>query len=237
MSEVWSLAGRSAVVTGGARGIGRTIVEVLIEHGARVVIFDLEPGDAIGGTVFWKVNVADAASVAAAVETLSDDTTLLVNNAGITRDKSLGKMTDDEWQSVIDVNLTGAFNTIRALSPRMRTAGHGRIVNVTSINGLRGKFGQANYSAAKAGLIGLTKAAARELGPKGITVNAVAPGMVLTEMTLALPQEFRDKAQAEAVLPSLADPRDVANSVAFLLSDAARCITGEVIRVDAGQYI
>ncbi len=232
-----TMSGRSAVVTGAARGIGRSIAELLLEQGARVFVFDLEPGEALAGAEFRKVNVAQAASVAAAIEGLPDTTTLLVNNAGITRDKSLGKMSDDEWQSVLDVNLTGAFNMVRALAPRMRAAGHGRIVNLTSINGLRGKFGQTNYSAAKAGLIGLTKAAARELGAKGVTVNAVAPGMVLTEMTLALPAEFRDKAQAEAVLPQLPTPRDVANAVAFLLSDAARCITGEVIRVDSGQYI
>ena len=146
-------------------------------------------------------------------------------------------MSDEEWGSVLDVNLGGAFRMIRALAPRMRAAGYGRIVNITSINGLRGKFGQSNYAAAKAGLVGLTKTAARELGPKGITVNAVAPGMVLTEMALALPEEFRQRAAAEAVLPDLATPQDIAACVLFLLSDAARMITGEVIRVDAGQYI
>jgi acetoacetyl-CoA reductase/3-oxoacyl-[acyl-carrier protein] reductase len=125
----------------------------------------------------------------------------------------------------------------RALAPAMRKAGYGRIVNITSINGIRGKFGQANYSASKAGLIGLTKTLARELGPKGITVNAVAPGMVMTDMARALPGEIVEKARAECVLPDLAGPGDVANLVLFLLSDAAKMITGEVIRVDAGQYL
>lgn len=224
-------------MTGAARGIGRAIAELLAERGARVFGFDLGVAEPLPGVEFVSVDVTDAASVGAAVEKLPEDATLLVNNAGITRDKSLAKMSDDDWSAVLAVNLTGAFHMIRALSPRMRARGHGRIVNVTSINGLRGKFGQANYSASKAGLIGLTKAVARELGPKGVTVNAVAPGMVTTEMTLALPQEFRDKALGEAVIPALPEPRDIAEAVAFLLSEGARRITGEVIRVDSGQYI
>ncbi|ROR32474.1 3-oxoacyl-ACP reductase FabG [Inmirania thermothiophila] len=236
MSVRWDFTGRGAVVTGGSRGIGRAIAEALAEAGAEVHVFDREPGQP-GPWTFHAVDVADAASVAAAVASLPPGVTLLVNNAGITRDRSLAKMSDEEWRAVLEVNLTGAFHMIRALAPRMREAGHGRIVNITSINGLRGKFGQANYSAAKAGLIGLTKTAARELGPRGITVNAVAPGMVLTEMALALPEEFRERARAESVLGELATPQDIAHAVLFLLSDAARMITGEVVRVDAGQYI
>ncbi|MCP5365812.1 MAG: SDR family oxidoreductase, partial [Hyphomicrobiales bacterium] len=163
--------------------------------------------------------------------------TILVNNAGITRDRSLTKMSDEEWSQVISVNLTGAFNMIRAAVPGMIEAGGGRIINITSINGIRGKFGQANYSASKAGLIGLTKTAARELGPKGITVNAIAPGMVLTEMGKKLPQEFLDRALAETVLKRLVEPVDIANAVLFFASPAARMITGQVLNIDSGQLI
>ncbi len=231
--------GRVAVVTGGARGIGRTIARALTDRGARVHVFDVSPGEEAEPAPyrFHKVDISDSGSVAAAVAHLSDPVSLLVNNAGITRDRTMVNMSDEEWDSVLSVNLTGAFRVTRALAPAMRKAGYGRIVNITSINGIRGKFGQANYTASKAGLIGLTKTLARELGPKGITVNAVAPGMVMTAMARALPEEIVAKARAECVLPELAGPEDVANLVLFLLSDAARMITGEVIRVDAGQYL
>ncbi|WP_448188207.1 3-oxoacyl-ACP reductase FabG [Azospirillum sp. sgz301742] len=229
--------GRTAVVTGGARGIGRGIAEELHQAGADVHVFDRIAPEDEDRLSFHLVDITDSASVAAAVERLPQAPVLLVNNAGITRDRSLLKMSDEEWRSVLDVNLTGAFNTLRALAPGMVEAGYGRIVNVVSINGLRGKFGQANYAASKAGLVGLTKTAARELGPKGVTVNAVAPGMVLTEMTLALAPEYRQKALDEAVLPRLPEVADIAAAVLFLLSEAARTVTGEVIRVDSGQYI
>ena len=229
--------GRAAVVTGGARGIGRGIAERLAQRGAEVHVFDREEGPPAEGVAFHAVDITDSTSVAAAVAALPRAPVLLVNNAGITRDRSLLKMSDAEWDSVIDVNLTGAFHVLRALAPGMVAAGYGRVVNVVSINGLRGKFGQANYSASKAGLIGLTKTAARELGPKGVTVNAVAPGMVLTEMTLALAEEHRQRALDETLLKRLPEVEDIAAAVLFLLSDAARMITGEVLRVDAGQYI
>jgi len=223
--------GRTALVTGGARGIGRGIAERLARLGAEVHVLDREAGPPSDGIRFHAVDITDGQAVTSAVAAL------LVNNAGITRDKSLVKMSDDDWDAVIDVNLTGAFHVLRAVAPSMIAAGYGRIVNVVSINGLRGKFGQANYAASKAGLVGLTKTAARELGPKGVTVNAVAPGMVLTEMTLALAPEFRQKALDESLLKKLPEVEDVAAAVLFLLSDAARMITGEVIRVDAGQYV
>jgi acetoacetyl-CoA reductase/3-oxoacyl-[acyl-carrier protein] reductase len=228
--------GKVALVTGGARGLGRGIAEALAREGAEVHVFDREAGPAEGLTLH-AVDITDAAAVDAAVARLARPPLLLVNNAGITRDKSLVKMSDDEWRSVIDVNLNGAFHVLRAAARGMAAAGYGRIVNVASINGLRGKFGQSNYSASKAGLIGLTKAAARELGPKGVTVNAIAPGMVLTEMTLRLAEEHRQRALDETVLKRLPEVDDVASAVLFLLSDGARMITGEVIRIDAGQYI
>jgi acetoacetyl-CoA reductase/3-oxoacyl-[acyl-carrier protein] reductase len=236
-APAWDFNGRAAVVTGGGRGIGRTIADALAAAGAEVHAFDVGAPDGTPAFACHEVDVSDAAAVNAAVAALPDNVTLLVNNAGITRDRSLAKMSDDEWQSVLSVNLTGAFNLVRALAPRMRAAGHGRIVNITSINGLRGKFGQANYSAAKAGLVGLTKTAAKELGPKGVTVNAVAPGMVMTDMARTLPQEVLDAALAETATKVLAEPGDIANAVLFLLSDAARMITGEVLKVDSGQYI
>jgi 3-oxoacyl-[acyl-carrier protein] reductase len=229
--------GRVALVTGGARGIGRGIAERLARQGAEVHVLDREPGAPAGGIQFHAADVSRSAEVAAAVAALPRPPLLLVNNAGITRDRSILKMSDEEWDAVLAVNLKGAFNVLRALAPGMVAAGYGRVVNVASINGLRGKFGQANYAASKAGLIGLTKTAARELGPKGVTVNAVAPGMVLTEMAMALPEAIRRRALDEAVLGRLPEVEDVAEAVLFLLSDAARVVTGEVLRVDAGQYI
>lgn len=238
MEIAWNFGGKAAIVTGGGRGIGLAVSTALAQAGARVYLFER---DRVDGQDIWagqfEVDVSDSAAVNAAVAELPETPTLVVNNAGITRDRSIAKMSDDEWRTVLDVNLTGAFHVLRAAVPGMVRAGGGRIVNIASINGLRGKFGQANYAAAKAGLIGLTKTAAREFGGKGITVNAIAPGMVLTDMTLSLPKQFRDQALNESALNDLPTPDDIANTVMFLLSDAARMITGEVVRVDAGQYI
>ena len=155
----------------------------------------------------------------------------------ITSDAVLWKMTDLQFDSVIAVNLKGTFNHIRAAAPSLRKAGNGRIVNISSINGIRGKFGQSNYCASKAGIIGLTKAAARELGASGVTVNCVAPGMIETEMAAGVPEEFRAKALAETLLGRLGRPEDIANTVAFLCGEGARHITGVVIQVDGGQYL
>lgn len=231
--------GRQAIVTGASRGIGRAIADALGVAGASVSVFDIGDPEQLEDFrhQFVRLDISDSAAVGNAVAALPGPPDLLVNNAGITRDRSIAKMSDADWAAVIAVNLTGAFNMIRAVAPRMTARGYGRIVNITSINGLRGKFGQANYASAKAGLIGLTKTAAREFGKKGVTVNAVAPGMVMTEMARALPTEIISRAEGEAALPALAHPEDISNAVLFLLSEAARAITGEVLRVDAGQYI
>ncbi|MCC7168040.1 MAG: SDR family oxidoreductase [Rhodospirillales bacterium] len=234
----WGFKGRLAVVTGAMRGIGRAIALALQEAGAEVHAFDWDISES--DTVPFqahKVNVADAASVAAAAKALPRPAELLVNNAGITRDRTLVRMSGEEWQQVLDVNLTGAFNTMRILAPGMTEAGYGRIVNISSINGLRGKFGQTNYSASKAGLIGLSKAAARELGPKGVTVNVVAPGLVLTEMALQMPPEVLEKSKADMQIKTVSETSDIANAVLFFLSEPARTITGQVLKVDGGAYM
>lgn len=226
------------MVTGAARGIGRSIAEALHDHGADVHGLDrVIEEDPSRPFPVHKVDIANSDQVLETIQGLPSAPSLLVNNAGITRDRSISKMSDQEWSEVISVNLTGAFNVLRATAPAMVTAGYGRIVNITSINGIRGKFGQANYSAAKAGLIGLTKTAAREYGRKGITVNAIAPGMVMTEMAKELPQQILDNALNESVSTRLATPDDISYAVMFLLSKGAAMVTGEVLKVDGGQYI
>jgi len=233
------LFGRCAIVTGGARGIGRAIAEGLLASGANVHVIDVSiPDDSKASTIcFHTGDISDAQEIKNLVASIDGTPTILINNAGITRDRTLLKMSEREWLDVINVNLTGTFNMISAVAPLMVAAGGGAIVNITSINGIRGKFGQANYAASKAGIIGLTKSVARELGRKGVNVNAIAPGMVLTEMAKALPQEILDRALAETAINKLAEPADIANAVVFLVSDAARMITGQVLNVDSGQLI
>ena len=163
---------------------------------------------------------------------------ILVNSAGVADDRVIWKMTDEQWHRVINVDLTGVFNCCRAVAGPMRKAGGGgAIVNIASINGLRGKFGQTNYSAAKAGVIGFTKALARELASADVTVNAIAPGLIETPMTAKLPSEARAAALSEILLGRFGQPEDVAELIVFLCSDRARFITGQTIQVDGGQYI
>lgn len=247
----FGLRDKVAIVTGGAAGIGAAIVEQLAREGCDVAIVDRAGGERGAALVMRveaagrraSVHEADVADFALAERTVAaiaaahGRVDLLVCCAGVTDDGLSWKLTEAQWDRVLAVNLKGCFNWCRAVAPLLRDQRAGRIVNIASINGLRGKFGQANYTAAKAGMIGLTKTAARELGPKGITVNAVAPGMVMTEMARALPAEVLERALQESVMRELATPDDIAAAVVFLLSDMARMITGEVIRVDAGQYV
>jgi 3-oxoacyl-[acyl-carrier protein] reductase len=245
------LAGRSTLVTGAGRGIGAAIARELARAGSDVALVDLhafEEAEWLAAelrgqgrlAVALRADVSDfaaaEAAVAAAVTALGrlDG---LVCNAGVVRDRVSWKMTEAEWDHVIDVNLKGCFAFCRAVAPVFRAQQHGRIVTVASINGLRGKFGQSNYAASKAGIVGLTKTLARELGPSGVTVNCVAPGIVRTEMTESLSPEVIARAVAESALGRMGEPEEVASVVAFLLGDGARYVTGEVIKIDGGQYI
>ncbi len=241
---------RRALVTGGSSGIGRCIAETLARDGCDVGIFYLGPpeegrpvAEAIEGhgRRAWQRegDVSDPAQARDAVDGFVSDLggiEILVNNAGIFRDQVIWKMTDEQWQRVIDVDLTGVFNCARAAVGTMRAAGGGAIVNVSSVIGLRGRFGQTNYAAAKAGVIGLTKSLARELARYDVTVNAVAPGPIDTAILDAMAPEAREQLVGEILLGRIGRVEDVAELVAFLCSDRARFITGEVIRVDGGPH-
>ncbi|MHA2621602.1 MAG: 3-oxoacyl-ACP reductase family protein [bacterium JZ-2024 1] len=247
----YGLEGKVAVVTGGSRGIGAAIVWDLAENGADVA-FTYRTQLARAEEVASAVRAlgrkvlpiqADAGSFSDAQRVISETLQafghidILVNNAGVNRDSVVWKMSEDDWDIVLNTNLKGYFNMVRVVAPLFKEQKSGRIVNITSINGLRGKFGQSNYAAAKAGIIGFTKSVARELGPFGVTVNAVAPGLIETDMVRSAPESVREKALAEIVLGRLGTPEDVAFAVTFLCSERARHITGEVLRVDGGQYI
>lgn len=245
------LAGKVALVTGGGRGIGAAIAMGLAREGCDVVIVDHGAMDAAHQVVRdvtalgrnAKAVEADVADYSLAETTVADAHAamgrldILVCCAGITRDAVSWKMTEADWDSVLAVNLKGFFTYCHAAARLFKEQRSGRIVNIASINGLRGKFGQANYAAAKAGGIALSKSLAKELGRFGVNVNVVAPGLIETEMTRKLPREAMDAAVAETVLGRPGSPDDVANAVVFLCSERARHITGEVIKVDGGQYI
>ena len=240
---------RVALVTGASRGIGRAVACGLAADGFDLALVYAGNADAAADAVAaceaagataraYRCDVSNADEVKATADAVLADfgsVWALVNNAGITRDTLLARMKDEDFARVLEVNLTGAFNMMRALTrPLMRQRG-GRIVSMSSVVGLMGNAGQANYAASKAGLIGLTKSVARELAPRGVTVNAVAPGFVRTDMTAALPEQVVERYEGQIPLGRLADPEEVAGVVRFLVSDAAAYVTGEVIRVDGGM--
>jgi 3-oxoacyl-[acyl-carrier protein] reductase len=242
------LNGQCALVTGGSRGIGLAIAHALAEGGARVAVIARDearaaqaakalPGEGHRG---YSADVADSGSVDALIRRVEQEMEaidILVNNAGVTRDNLLMRIKDDDWDAVIDTNLRGAFNTIRAVSRGMMKRRAGRIINITSIVGLTGNKGQANYAASKAGLIGLTKSVARELASRGILVNALAPGYIETDMTAELPDTARESLLGQISLGRLGQPQDVAGVVRFLAGPAASYITGQVLVVDGGMVI
>lgn len=244
------LENKIAVITGGADGIGKATALRFANEGAVTVIWDMnvEKGEVTtaeinangGNAIFMKVNTAIYTEVEAAtkqVVELCGKIEILINNAGITRDSTLKKMTPEIWQQVIDVNLTGVFNCCKCISDVMVENGWGRIINASSVVALYGNFGQANYVATKAGLIGLTKTLAKELGKKGITVNAVAPGFIATEMVKKMPADVLKSMEEKVPLKRLGLPEEIASTYAFLSSDDAAYINGTVISVDGGITI
>jgi 3-oxoacyl-[acyl-carrier protein] reductase len=243
-----SFTDRVAIVTGSSRGIGRGIALRLAKEGAKVVV-NYRGSEAAAAEVVGQIKAdgGEAIAVQADVSQVAEAQTLidaakktygkidiLVNNAGTTRDTLLVRMSEEDWDIVIDTNLKGTFNCIKAVSRQMMRQRYGRIVNITSVSGIAGNPGQANYASAKAGIIGLTKTVAKELGSRGITCNAVAPGFVLTDLTCSLPQDLLDLAIERTPLGRMGTLEDMAAAVAYLASDEASFVTGQVLAVDGG---
>jgi 3-oxoacyl-[acyl-carrier protein] reductase len=244
------LTGQTAIVTGAAKGLGRAIALTLAHCGAKVACIDVN-AESLAETVGairtaggvaepMACDVTDSQRVSAVVDEvvkLWGGVNILVNNAGITRDNSILRMKDDQWDAVININLKGTFLFSRAAAKTMLKARQGRIINIASVSGLMGNPGQANYSASKAGVIGLTRTIACELAGRNITINAVAPGFIATDMTAALGEEILQQVRKQIPLGRLGDPQDVADAVLFLASDAASFITGQILTVDGGLTV
>ncbi len=242
---------KTAVVTGASRGIGRAIAKKLASDGYNVIVNysgSKEKADAVvaeiiadgGLAIAYKCDVSDSKEC---LEMINDikaqygSVDVLVNNAGITRDGLIMRMSEEDFDAVINVNLKGCFNAIKAVTPIMLKQRSGKIINMSSVVGITGNMGQANYSASKAGVIGLTKSAAKELASRGITVNAIAPGFIETDMTSVLKDNIKEAMKTMIPLPRFGQPEDIANAVSFLASDSASYITGQVLNVDGGMVM
>ncbi|KIN10033.1 3-oxoacyl-ACP reductase FabG [Vibrio mytili] len=242
-----NLEGKVALVTGASRGIGRAIAELLVERGATVIGTATSEGGAAaiseyldGNGKGLALNVTDVESIEATLKTINEEfgvIDILVNNAGITRDNLLMRMKDDEWNDIIDTNLTPIYRMSKAVLRGMMKKRAGRIINVGSVVGTMGNAGQANYAAAKAGVIGFTKSMAREVASRGVTVNTVAPGFIETDMTKALNDDQRAATLSNVPAGRLGDPREIASAVVFLASPEAAYITGETLHVNGGMYM
>ncbi len=250
MGDFIDLQGNVALVTGGAQGIGKSIVTLLADCGASVVVSDInrETAEKTAAdltaqgkkAMAAQANVARGEEVKAMVDSVLSQwgkIDILVNNAGITRDTLLLRMKDEDWDAVLSVNLKGTYNCIKAVLSSMSKQRRGRIVNISSIVGVIGNPGQANYAASKAAVIGLTKTVAREYASRGVTVNAVAPGFIDTAMTASLSAEVKENLMKQIPLARLGSPSDVANAVAFLASDRASYLTGQILHVNGGMYM
>ena len=239
------LENKIAIITGGASGIGKATAEKFVQEGAKVIIWDLDEkrGNELAislGAKFAKVNTSNYQEIEQAAKAVNDEfgrIDILINNAGITRDSTVKKMTVEQWQQVIDVNLSGVFYCSKIISEYMVANGWGRIINASSVVGLYGNFGQANYVATKSGLIGMTKTFAREFGRKGVTVNAIAPGFISTEMVASMPEEVLAGMKAKVPVGRLGEPKEIANAYCFLASDEASYINGHTLSVDGGMTV
>ena len=236
-----------AIITGGAKGIGKAIAQKLASLSINIALWDVidegeESAKEIATThnvtsTFYKVDVSKYNDVMDTVKKLLDDfkkIDIIINNAGITRDGLLLRMKPEEWQSVLDVNLTGCFNCTKAVLKSMTSQRWGRIVNISSVVGITGNFGQSNYAASKAGIIGFTKCIAKEVAKRNVTANVIAPGFIETDMTSSLPDEIKEAYQKQIPIQRMGKPTDIANAVSFLISEDASYITGQVINVDGG---
>ena len=247
MTSWLNLEGKTAVVTGGASGIGKTVVQSFLDNGANVVVCDMNPkepefehGEGSGDVLYVVTDVTKADSVRAMVEKAKakfGKLDILVNNAGITRHGLLIRMKDEDFDAVIDTNLKGVFYCTKAAAKIMMKKRSGRIVNMSSVVGLMGNAGQTNYAAAKAGVLGFSKSAAKELAARGVTVNMVAPGFIDTDMTAVLSDKVKDAMVQEIPMRKMGRPEDVANAVLFLVSDCSSYITGQVVNVDGGMVM